>query len=547
LSHSGYATVNGGRTWATVSGGSIVGLAAYALNDFTTANVNVDITGNQTASGSSTPNSWRFNDTAGGSSVTIGAAAVVQLGGTSGIGGLLMTPDAAGDVLITGGTLRGFANGDVVLHQYNTNYVLQIASLLGNSTDANNQALTKAGPGTVYLANPAQQFTGPVRITGGTLRVDKLANAGSNSSIGRGGNVRMTVLTGGGRLLFTGSGNDSTDRGFLMEGDGVIDVSGSGTLTLGPQGSTAAVNSAVDVTSGLPNVDDVNDLTLQGSGAGVATGVIRLGTRPSEAASGVYIRPGGFLAGNLIKQGSGSWTLSGAESVCQLLEVREGTVVLNHPRNTLVDNANITISGGATLAMGTNTDKVGVVTLVSGSITGPGTLQGLRFDVQNGVINANLAGILTALTKTGGGTVALNGTCTYEQATVVQGGTLEGTGSLASAVTVQNGGTLGAGAGGLGAFTLGGLAIQAGGKLAIDVGAGGNTHDSFTVNGPVALGGELLVTSPDNATDKALPIITASGAITGTLAAPPRYSVSVVGNTVYLNLPAPTGTVLLVR
>lgn len=97
-------------------------------------------------------------------------------------------------------------------------------------------------------------------------------------------------------------------------------------------------------------------------------------------------------------------------------------------------------------------------------------------DVRNQRPERHLASNLTAfgntLTKLGTGKLTLTGTNTYSGATTVSGGTLAVNGSITSAVTVANGGTLG-GTGAVGVTT-----VNAGGTL-----APGNSIGTITVNG----------------------------------------------------------------
>ena len=79
------------------------------------------------------------------------------------------------------------------------------------------------------------------------------------------------------------------------------------------------------------------------------------------------------------------------------------------------------------------------------------------------------------LTKIGSGALMLTGASTYTGPTNVNAGILDVNGSLASAVTVNNGGTL------MGNGTIGGLTISSGGIV-----APGNSIGTLNVSGNVA-------------------------------------------------------------
>lgn len=506
---SGYATYNGGRTWATVSGGTIVGLAAYdALG---TANGNIDLSGSQNVSANIAYNTLRFNG--GASTLTIDATRTLTLG--TDICGVLMTPEATGKGMIAGpGQLN--APTDFVVHQYNTTHELEVSALL---TYINNGSFTKVGPGTLYMSNNGNTTDGPVYILGGTYRTDSFnATMGSpaGSGIGRGGYTASTprhiVLAGNGRLLYTGAGH-ATDRTFVLAGDGVLDASGSGALTLNPNANYGGRFIGI---SAVPY-----DLTLQGTGAGIANGIVRLGNTDQAY--------GGFLAGSLYKKGSGVWTLNAEENIAREVVVQEGALNLGHPRNTLVDNAHVTVQDGATLGLGSNTDKVGVVALKSGSITGTGTLQGYRYDVEIGTVSVVLAGPVSALSKTTGGTVTLSGANTYLGDTLVKAGTLVSTTAIAGSVVVDADATLQA------RGTVGGN-LTLDGAFHVDA----SSEGSLTVGGALTIGGDCTVTGGT----KSFTIVAQSVSGTFTSVTPP-FVASYTSGSVTIGMAG--GTLLMIR
>jgi len=137
---------------------------------------------------------------------------------------------------------------------------------------------------------------------------------------------------------------------------------------------------------------------------------------------------------SLVKEGSGTLTLSGAN----------------------------TYSGGTTVSAGS---LVGTTTSLQGAITNNAAV---TFDQSTAGTYAGVMSGNGSLTKLGAGAVTLSGANTYSGATTVSAGSLLVNGSLAnSAVTVGNGGTLG------GSGTLGGLVtVQSGGVLSPGDGPG---------------------------------------------------------------------------
>lgn len=286
--------------------------------------------------------------------------------------------------------------------------------------------LRVTGTGTVALTG-TNAMTGNLSIIGGgSVSVPEIAGAlGSMTRVGMGGGGL------GGALVYTGSG-ETSNRVFTFQGGFgtpgmVIDQSGSGLLKL--TANTASIASVSKT------------ITLQGStgGTGEFSGII--------ANSGTTT--------SLTKAGTGTWTLSGANTYTGITTLNAGTLAIGH--NAAFGTGTLDLRGGAIQSSDTtartvaNAISMSADTIFSGSgnllFTGANNAGSLAksFIVNNA--RTEFSGVISGSgprTKAGTGTLVLSGVNTYTGATTVNAGTLEVNGSLAtaSAVTVANGATL---------------------------------------------------------------------------------------------------------
>ena len=224
--------------------------------------------------------------------------------------------------------------------------------------------------------------------------------------------------------------------------------------------------------------------------------------RNNAAAVGTLIVNSGTVA----KTGGGNFVVGSLNATGTLIV--NGGQVLNNANLWLGENAsaNATLQLNGGLVQATQIRIQGAIPLSSVAYFNGGTLQataasadfimvptvpmvqsgGLVLDSQN--FDLTIANTLTedgsspggGLTKLGSGALTLSGANSYTGLTTVSNGTLNVDGSIAGAVTVKSGATLG------GIGTIGGIVIEAGGE----VGAGASIG-TLTV-GNASLGGSVV-------------------------------------------------------
>lgn len=134
----------------------------------------------------------------------------------------------------------------------------------------------------------------------------------------------------------------------------------------------------------------------------------------------------GPLAGttNVAKFGAGELILSAANTYTGTTTLNIGTITLSGA-GTLGNASNPLVVNAGTLNLGGTTQTVGAVTLAGGTVSN-GTLTPSSFTANGtgtGTVSATISGS-TGLTKSGTGTLVLNGANTYTGATAINDGTV---------------------------------------------------------------------------------------------------------------------------
>ena len=391
--------------------------------------------------------------------------------------------------------LRVTGAGDVVL----SGVISGLGGIIKGSVNTDTGVLTVSGNNT---------FAGAVNVNHGTLRVQH------NNALGTPGGTTTnggTTVAGGATLaLAGGTGNLSIPAsealrlaGTLRNLNALANNTWNGAITLTGNATIESLAQTLILSGniGLNSGDTATrDLIVTGAGDIRIQGNIQTG------------------AGGLSKTGAGTLTLNGTNTYTGATRVEGGMLKLGQNDAINKDSTLIVNDGTFDLAGWNNT--FGGVQLLNGTITDSGrdkdgatkgalTLSGGNYDLQDGTVNAILAGgASVGLTKRDRGTVTLTAANTYGGETTINAGTLK----------IQNAGALG--------NTASGTTVNDGGTLELDLPAGTNsvTGEALTLNGTGDNRGTLRNTRGTNTWDGAITLAGNGGRIDGagglTLAGP---------------------------
>lgn len=178
---------------------------------------------------------------------------------------------------------------------------------------------------TAAILTGSNTYSGKTIVSAGNLRISSINNVGSlmPSSLGMPSSGNSTIIIGNAStLIYTGNG-DSTDRGFDLQGSpSRLTQSGSGLLKF-----TGNIT---------PGTSGTKWVYLDGSSAGTAE------------IAGAIMNPPATGQTRIVKEGTGTWKLSGLNSYRGATAIRAGTLALLGS-GSIADSMELEVSAGSTL------------------------------------------------------------------------------------------------------------------------------------------------------------------------------------------------------
>jgi autotransporter-associated beta strand protein len=511
-----------------------------------------------------------------GSGATVLQVDTLNLGTGGRDSGSLQFAGATGTLQLRNRAGTGRANVNIQTGGATTGYnTINVFDVSGHSADLLVDNFIVGGqPRGGVVTNTISFSNGILDIT--TLRLGERSGTTATAN----GHTSTLNISGGTVLIGTGGlqmGSTSATGGTANVLAATVNISG-GTVTIANNSSIGAAVRLANNTAGSGGTTANGALNLSG-GTLTMQGNLILGatTRPATAAftqSGGTLNCGGFGIGGAGALVTTTWqagtlmNLATHNNGGTITKTTAGTLIISGTNgwsgNTVVSAGTIQLGstnalpsgiGKGDLTLGGTLDLAGFSAAIGG-LSGAGTVTSsiagaCTLTVGANNASASFAGVAqdgsgtVGLTKAGSGTQILTAANTYTGATTINagilrvsgstaagsavnvaGGRLEGSGTIAGAITVGSASTIAPGLGGstLATLTTGSTSFAAGGNLVIDLnGSASPTADLLTTPGTVELGGTLTVNSAINCpVGGTYTIVSASGGLSGTFAGLPQ-------------------------
>jgi autotransporter-associated beta strand protein len=534
LSAGGAISITGGMSGdiAATGGGNGRAYGLYASDGITIAG---GLSGDITVKGEGSGSVHGLYAASGGISISGGlsgqvAATAEGIGDAYGLKGtgITITGGLSGSVAATATSGKAYglyAGGNINGGDASTPLSISGSVTAEAGNIANAYAIYATGSVNLYVSGTITVTDGSLFPIGGYA----IYAAGSNNVVTLTNTADLGdswIHLGGGTLNLVGE-NGTFDT--ITEGVTSLVIGGNGVAASWTVDSILTSFGSLTVSS---NASLILNSSVTIAGNITLTGSLTWNLAADKAYAGVI---SGSSTGSLIKDGTGTLTLSGANAYSGATTVKAGTLQAG-AANTFSSTSPVTVDPGATLALDGYSQTIrslagaGSVTLGSNA----STVLTINDYWENTTFSGTISGS-GGLAKTGTKTLILSGSNAYDGATVVTRGTLQAgatnTFSSNSAVTVGSEGTLAldgysqtiGGLAGLGRVTLGSNAATV---LTINGGSSSSTYSGTisgsgglakTGSGTLTLAGYSTYSGGTTVTQGTLAVSTGSALGTGTL------------------------------
>ena len=369
--------------------------------------------------------------------------------------------DATGTFTVTGNATAGGINveeGKVIIAGTITLGANDISIASGATISANSSARISASAGSV------------ITINGGTWESTNPGAAGSFVDVDQ-----TIVLNGGGTISHTVAGVlNIVQTDTVISGTGPLVKDGAGTIAIASactySGSTIISNGIVRIrtssnrlptgtdlfvyspgvfdpgSTGGSQVQQVNSINGDGNITYSASSTLTIAGSGSSSLSGVISDGSAF--GKIIKQGTGSLTLSGINTYDGTFTLSAGTCTVD-PGATLIGSVGDVVVNGGTLNLNNPAQSIENLTGTGGTINLASGHTLTIGPVANGTFSGSIAGagsLIKANTTANSFSLTLSGANSYSGSTAVNAGKLVTTTAStgAGSYSVADGTTLGA-------------------------------------------------------------------------------------------------------
>jgi autotransporter-associated beta strand protein len=334
----------------------------------------VTMTGSSTVSVSDTKTGTMSETVSGAFDFTKSSTGTLVLAGTNTYSGTTVLSDSGGTLSVTGTLGSGtyspnISIGSSAIFSYDS---ASAQTLSGVISGAGTLRKDTSSAGTLTITN-ANTYTGPTQVVKGVVAITNNSALGTTAGSTAVSSDATLSLSGGlvvaEPLALAGDGvrESSLDIGAVRSASGNNTLSGAITLTAPTEIQTDADTLTIDVSSGA-SISGAHTLTTDGSGNTRIAHVIATST------------------GGLTKNGSGTLTLSGANTYTGETTVNSGSVILTNGSALGGIGGSTTVVGGATLSL-------------AGGITVPEpiSVEGSGIDSGGAIVNSAGVNVLSGL------------------------------------------------------------------------------------------------------------------------------------------------------